>query len=321
MVGALDSFPWYLIILSPAVVLLLLHWKISAAKRRRLPPGPPGWPIFGNMFQLGHMPHRTLTHLRDKYGPVVWLKIGAINSMAILSTKAATEFFKNHDLAFAERTITDIMRVHNYDKSSLALAPYGSYWRLMRRLVTVDMLVAKRINDTASIRRRCVDDMLVWIAREAEKLEEGRGLNVARYVFLMSFNLLGNLMLSRDLFDPESSEGSEFFTAMMGLMEWTGHANVVDLFPWLRWLDPQGLRRNMERDMGKALEIASRFVKERIDQEQRGEKKQRDFLDVLLEHQGSGNQEPLNISDKDLNIFILVSSYLSINHLINHMKV
>lgn len=175
----------------------------------------------------------------------------------------------------------------------------------MRRLVTVDMIVTKRINDTASVRRRCVDDMLAWVAKEASKLEQGRGLHVARFVFLMSFNLLGNLMLSRDLFDPESREGSEFFNAMMGLMEWTGHANVADLFPWLRWLDPQGLRRKMSRDMGKALRIASRFVKERVEVERR-ENKSRDFLDVLLEFQSSGSDEARNISNKDLDIFILV---------------
>lgn len=111
-------------------------------------------------------------------------------------------------------------------------------------------------------------------------------------------------MLSRDVFDPDSESGSEFFTAMMGMMEWTGHANVTDLFPWLRWLDPQGLRGKMERDMGKALEIASKFVKERL--EEKRENKTRDFLDVLLDFQKSESQETLNISDKDLNIFILV---------------
>ncbi|XP_061340228.1 cytochrome P450 76A1-like [Gastrolobium bilobum] len=305
MVWFSDYPPLFLLLSSFPLLLFIYSYrrrKISASNRR-LPPGPPGWPIFGNMFQLGEMPHRTLTNLREKYGPVVWLQIGAINTMVILSTKAATVFFKNHDHNFADRTITQTMRVHNYDKSSLALAPYGTYWRIMRRLVTVDMLVTKRINDTASVRRRCVDDMLSWVAKEARELEDGRGVHVARFVFLMTFNLLGNLMLSRDLFDPESKDGSEFFTAMMGLMEWGGHPNVTDLFPWLRWLDPQGLKKKMDRDMGIALGIASRFVKERLEEQR--DNNSRDFLDVLLEFQNSESQEAHNISNKDLNIFIL----------------
>nr|KYP70948.1 Cytochrome P450 76A2 [Cajanus cajan] len=273
-------------------------------RKTRLPPGPRGWPIFGNMFQLGEMPHRTMAALRENHGPVVWLQMGAIKTMAILSAEAAAVFFKRHDHAFADRTITEIMRVHNYHNSSLALAPYGPYWRLMRRLVNADMLVAKRINDTAGVRRKCVGDMITWVAAEARKSEPGRGVHVARFVFLMTFNLFGNLMLSRDLFDPESEEGSEFFTAMMGLMEWTGHANVTDLFPWLGWLDPQGLRGKMDRDMGKAIAIASRFVKQRLEQH-RGGNESRDFLDVLLDFQTNNTEQALNVSDKDLNIFIL----------------
>ena len=288
-------------------LILLLHRRIKPSLNNHLPPGPPGWPIFGNMFDLGTMPHRTLTGLRPKYGDVVWLRIGSMKTMTILSTKSATEFFKNHDISFAERTITETMRVHDYHQGSLALAPYGSYWRVLRRLVTVDMLVMKRINDTAFIRRKCVDNMLLWIEEEARGLEASRGLHVARFVFLMTFNLLGNLMLSRDLIDPQSKEGSEFFTAMMGLMEWSGYANMADYFPWLRWLDVQGLRRNMKRDLGKALEIASKFVRERLKDRQVGTEERKDFLDVLLEFEGNGKEEPAKISDRDLNILILVS--------------
>lgn len=106
----------------------------------------------------------------------------------------------------------------------------------------------------------------------------------------------------------------EFFRAVNGLVEWSGHANMADYFPWLRWLDPQGLKRKMKRDLGKALEIAAKFVKERIDERQlvgaEHQKIGRDFLDVVLElMEGNGNDEPPEISDHDLNIFILVSTF------------
>ncbi|KAK7302674.1 hypothetical protein RJT34_13567 [Clitoria ternatea] len=53
-------------------------------------------------------------------------------------------------------------------------------------------------------------------------------------------------------------KGQELFEMMMGLMVWMGHANFADLFLWLRWLDPYDLMKKMDRDMGKALAIASR---------------------------------------------------------------
>lgn len=297
-------------LLSLVLCLLFRLCRRKAAAGRRLPPGPTGWPVFGNLFSLGPMPHRTLAQMRGRYGPVIWLRLGSINTMAILSAEAATEFFKYHDIHFAERTITELMRVHSYHKGSVALAPYGPYWRVLRKLVTVDMLVNKRLSETASIRRKCVDDMVRWVEDAAHELKPGRGVHVARYVFLMTFNLLGNLMLSRDLLDPRSKAASEFFRAMTGLMEWTGHANVVDLFPWLRRLDPQGLRKKMERDLGKALEIASMFVKERLEEQKEDgviKRRKKDFLDVLIEFEGNGKDEPVKIPDHDLHILVLVS--------------
>ncbi|KAM1079864.1 hypothetical protein TB2_014229 [Malus domestica] len=294
-----------LIIFFLPVLVFLIRRSSSSSGHRRLPPGPKGWPVIGNMFDLGTMPHRTLTDLGHKFGPVIWLTLGVRNTMSVQSAKAAAEFFKNHDLSFVERTVNENARVHDYHKGSLAMAPYGTHWRVMRRLVTVEMVVNKRINETAFIRRKCIDNMQLWIEEEASKVKEGRGVHVARFVFLMTFNLLGNLMLSRDLVDPNSEEGMEFFKAMNGLMEWNGSGNVVDFFPWLRWLDPQGLKRKMKRDLGKAIQIASKFVKERIQEREVGGEKTKDFLDVLLEFEGNGIDEPAKISDHDLNIFIL----------------
>ncbi|MCD7449304.1 hypothetical protein HAX54_051046 [Datura stramonium] len=294
-----------------SVTIILLTFLLFRLRRRRssgnnsrqLPPGPQGWPVFGSMFQLGNEPHKTLTGLKQKYGPVVWLKLGSINTMVILSAGAASELFRNHDVAFAERSVTEVMKSHGYDKGSLALAPYGTYWRVMKRIMTVQMLVNKRINETVEIRRKCVDDLIKWIGNR--EINSSGGIHVAKFVFLATFNMLGELLLSRELVDPKSEKGSEFFAAMMGLMECSGSQNIVDLFPWLRWLDPQGLRRRMDRGLGKTIEIVSAFLKERFEERERTGEKKNDFLEVLLEYEGKGKDEPKKISDHELILIIL----------------
>ncbi|CAN4118271.1 unnamed protein product [Withania somnifera] len=286
--------------------LLLLHFhrrRLSTNHCRQLPPGPRGWPIFGSMFELGNEPHKTLMGLKQKYGPVVWLKLGSVNTMVILSAEAATEFFKNHDVTFAERSVTEVMKSHGYNKGSVALAPYGTYWRIMKRIMTVQMLVNKRINETVEIRQKCVDDLVEWIGNR--DMNSFGGVHVAKFVFLASFNMLGKLLLSCELVDPKSEKGSEFFVAMMGLMECSGHQNVVDVFPWLRWLDPQGLRRKMDRGLGKTIEIVSGFLKDRLEERERTGERKKDFLEVLLEYEGNGKDEPEKISDQELILIIL----------------
>lgn len=286
----------------------ILFRKKAAAGGKKQPPAPPGWPVFGNLFNLGTMPHRTVAGLAAEYGPIVRLKLGSVNTVAILNVKAATELFKNHDLTFVDRTITETSKSHDYDKSSLALAPYGMYWRVLRKICTVEMLVAKRINESTSVRRKCVDNMLSWIEKEASVVKVGSGIHIAKFVFLASFNMLGNLMLSRDLANPDSKLGSEFFTAMLGLMEWGGHPNISDLYPWLKRFDLQGLRKKMDTDIGKALEIATGWVEERRREVAHLDERRKYFLNVLLDyHEGTSKDEPERMSQRDITIFILVN--------------
>lgn len=295
-----------------APVVVLFNRRLRAGSRAsRLPPGPQGWPVFGNMFDLGPMPHKTIASLRREYGPVLWLRIGSIDTMVVQTAAAAADLFKNHDASFAERTIVEVMRAHGFDRAAVSLAPYGPYWRAMKRIMTVEMLVQRRINEMEPVRRRCIDDMVEWIGREAAGKANATTsgnvqIHLARFVFLASFNMLANLMLSQDLISPDAQEGSEFFDAMIELMSCSGQPNIVDLFPCLRWLDPQGLRRKIDREMAKTLKIVAEFVEKRLKEKKSNPNSKKDYLEVLLENRGNGEDESDQISDHQLHIIIMV---------------
>lgn len=154
-----DSLVWCSLFLSLALILLL-NGKKWRNINKNLPPGPPGWPVFGNMFDLGTAPHRSLYELKFKYGPVLLLRLGSINTMVVQSAKAAAEFFKNHDASFCDRKSPDVLSAHNYEEASLAIGRYGSFWRMLRRLCSVELMTNKRLNETASIRLKCINQML-----------------------------------------------------------------------------------------------------------------------------------------------------------------
>nr|WMZ41219.1 cytochrome P450 family 76 subfamily G polypeptide 4 [Ipomoea batatas] len=263
----MESLLWFTL-LSLTTALIFFFFFPRKSKSYKLPPGPPGLPFFGNLFDLvGAEPHKKIAGMKHKYGPIVWLRMGSIKTMVIQTAETAGELFKNHDVSFAGRQIVETSRVHDYVSGSVALAQYGTYWRVLRRICTVEMFTTKKINETASIRRKCVDDMISWVEKEARESDKGKG-------------------------------GSRRTFCFLGI--WSGSPNVSDIFPWFKRLDVQGLKRKMERDMGKAIEIASGFLRERIE----GEKKQ-DFLNVLLEFRGSGKDEPPMLSQHEILIFIL----------------
>ncbi|KAF5203505.1 Cytochrome p450 [Thalictrum thalictroides] len=295
---------WSGICLAVALFLITATKKNTQLDARKLPPGPPGWPIIGNLLDLGAMPHKSLASLSKTYGPVVWLRLGVVNTMVLSSAEAAMDMFKNHDLTFAGRNITEAMRACSYDEGSMALGQYGPYWRMLRRICTTELFTTSRINETEHLRLKCIDNMIRWMW---DASLEQRSIQLSRFVSLMSFNVISNVMLSEDLVDPQTKGGDEFFTSISRTTEWGGKPNVADFFPFLQWLDPQRIKKNMTRDLRNALDFASAFVKKRIlDRENNKRNTKRDFLDVLLDFRGNQKDgEPAAISEKNITIMIL----------------
>ncbi|OVA16385.1 Cytochrome P450 [Macleaya cordata] len=286
-----------------AAALLLLRLKFITSGRPRLPPGPRGWPVVGNMFDLGTSSHANLAGLKDKYGPLIWIRLGSINTLVISSAEAAMDMFKNHDQSFCNRHLNEVLKSDETVSAIVSLSQYGPYWRMMRRLYATELFSAKRIHGTAPLRRRCVDKMIKWISVEAKGTSS---VEMRPFLSATLFNLIGNLLLSRDLLDPKSPKGTEFFNLSSELIALTAKPNLADFFPSLRWLDPQGVKKKVKVKLNRILEIVGGFVEERRrDVQHQQHNKEKDFLDLMLEFEGNGKDEPTKISDRNLYMLIL----------------
>ncbi|KAL0426493.1 UNVERIFIED_CONTAM: cytochrome [Sesamum latifolium] len=151
------------------------------------------------------------------------------------------------------------------------------------------------------VRAKCVDQMVRYMGDAAAK---GLGIDVGRFFFLMAFNLIGNLIFSKDLLDPESETGAKFFYHAGKATEFAGKPNVADFLPMLKWIDPQGIRRRTQFHVKRGFDIAGEFLKERMEKGSSGEKKRRDYLDVLLEYGGDGEEEHVAFSPTTINIIV-----------------
>ncbi|KAI8029378.1 Iridoid oxidase [Camellia lanceoleosa] len=113
--------------------------------------------------------------------------------------------------SFCDRKVTDALTSLGYNQDRWLLVTSGVYWRILRRLCSMELLVNKRMIDAIAL-VKCIDNMTRWIEDDsaATCARGGSGeIEISRFLFLMAFNIVGNLMLSRDVLEPDSEQGRE----------------------------------------------------------------------------------------------------------------
>ncbi|KAI3908052.1 hypothetical protein MKW98_003697 [Papaver atlanticum] len=298
-----EMFVSAVICLAAALLLHRIYRGRTKTYSIPLPPGPPGWPVVGNLFDLGRKPQETFVELQQKYGPVFMLRLGSRNTLVIASADAATELFKNHDHSFRNRHQNEVISMGEDYAMPTGTRSYGPYWRMMRRLYATKFFSHATIKNTAIKRRRCVEQLIQWISEEEKA---NRIVELRHFVFVSFFNLMGDLLFSRSLLDLQSGTGDEFYRFIEDMIQISVKPNAADFFPFLRKLDPQNLQKKMRTAMDGAVNIIDVFVKERRTVEFSHDKHlEKDFWNVLMELEGNGKDEPKTLSDRQINLLIL----------------
>jgi len=99
-------------------------------------------------------------------------------------------------------------------------------------------------------------------------------------------NMLGNMAFGKDMFDFHSPVFQEFKDIISKTILTVGAPNLADYFPFLQWLDPQGVRRNTRIYMERLFGILDKFIEDRLAKRSKtmdGKDGPKDLLDALLD--------------------------------------
>nr|BAA92894.1 cytochrome P450 [Petunia x hybrida] len=292
---------FYLVDYAPIFVCVYLVSKLvhfsfierSKQKINRLPPGPKQWPIVGNLFQLGQLPHRDMASFCDKYGPLVYLRLGNVDAITTNDPEIIREILVQQDDIFASRPRT-LAAIHlAYGCGDVALAPLGPKWKRMRRICMEHLLTTKRLE---SFGKHRADEAQSLVEDVWAKTQKGETVNLRDLLGAFSMNNVTRMLLGKQFFGAESAgpqEAMEFMHITHELFWLLGVIYLGDYLPLWRWIDPHGCEKKMREVEKRVDDFHMRIIEEHRKNGKNVDEGEMDFVDVLLslpgEDEGDGN--------------------------------
>ncbi|CAI9094662.1 OLC1v1030440C1 [Oldenlandia corymbosa var. corymbosa] len=221
-----------LLSISVAFILISLLWKQSKSAQKQVPPSPPKLPFIGHLHHLACAPpHHALRKLSQKYGPLMHLQLGEIPAIVVSSPRLAKEVMKTQDVVFADRGKFLAGKIMCYNFTDIACAPYGEYWRQMRKICTLELLTAKNVRSYGSIRQEEASNLI----RSIEALA-GSSTPVNLTEKLAQYT---SSMVVRAAFGKVSKDDHNAFLKLIKeALPLSSAFEISDLFPSLKILHP-----------------------------------------------------------------------------------
>jgi cytochrome P450 len=309
-----------LCLIALSTLLVLWFLKLSGGKekpkKQLLPPGPWTLPVIGSLHHVvSVLPHRTITELCRRHGPVMHLKLGEVPTVVVSSAEAVELVMKTKDLAFASRPRSVTMDIFGCGGKDISFAPYGEHWRQMRKVCVVELLSCKQVRRMEVIRAGEVGSLLQHIAGAASA---GATINISEKVMALS-----NDVVTRAVFGSKFTQQGEYLRELDRALRLMDGLSLVDIFPssrLVRWIS------NGERQMKRSYGNIQRMIASVIEERKRNHAARggagggcdEDLLDVLLRLQQEDSLEfPLTTEAIGAVLFVSPSfSYLTIINLL-----
>ncbi|KAL6650983.1 hypothetical protein ACP70R_009908 [Stipagrostis hirtigluma subsp. patula] len=285
---------WFLLLLPLFLMLVRCSLATSRTNRARkkrqqqlvdghLPPSPPALPVLGHLHLVGlSLPHVSLRSLAKKHGPdLMLLRLGAMPVLVVSSPRAAEAVLRTHDHVFASRPHSLAVKIIMYGPCDVGFAPYGDYWRQLRKLITTHLLSVKKVR---SFYLACQEEVSMVMSRIGEAAAAGVAVNMSELLGSFSNDLMCRAVMGRSY----RSEGRNklFRELVADTSPLIAGFNVEEFFPFLARFGV----------LSKVVRAKSERVKRRWD----------DLLDRLIDDHESKYDDTSASDPKDGDDFIHV---------------
>ncbi|KAH7511013.1 hypothetical protein FEM48_ZijujUnG0057600 [Ziziphus jujuba var. spinosa] len=309
-------------------IIVFLVWLISTILFRsiftktktklRLPPSPLSLPIIGHLHLLAPLPHQALYKLSIRYGPIIHLSLGSNPCVVASSPEVAKEFLKTHETSFSNRPKGIAVDYLTYGSADFSFAPYGPYWKFMKKLCMSELLGGRTLEQLLPVR---LEEIKMFLELMLKKADANEAVDVGGELTRVTNNVISRMVMSQRCSENEN-EADRVRKLVKETAELTGKFNLSDYIGFCKNIDLQGFRKRLKEVRENFDTMMERIIKEH-EEARKKEKKingggddhgVKDLLDILLDIAEDERSE-IRLTRENIKAFILESDIVNLPYL------
>ncbi|XP_042497481.1 cytochrome P450 CYP82D47-like [Macadamia integrifolia] len=316
---------------------------INRSKPTHAPEPPGAWPIIGHLLQLTTPEQplfRTLAAMADKYGPAFTVRFGVYRTLVISNWELAKDCFTINDRALANRPRSASSNHLSYNYAFMGLAPYGPYWREVRKWMVLELLSNRRLESLRHVRYAEIDNFIKdlhghWVRNKKNQIK----VEMNRLFRDLTMNNVLKMVVGRRYFSVLNAKNNEevqrIQSVIVEFFKFIAVSVASDVLPsFLSWLDWDGQQRAMKKTAKDMDELAERWLEEHRQKRLYGkvDGDEQDFIDVMLsileeDTQLHGHDRDTIVKATALNLIIAATDTTAVSLswllslLLNHKEV
>ncbi|MBA0740055.1 hypothetical protein Gogos_013278 [Gossypium gossypioides] len=298
-----DYFHHLLILIISTLFLLFLVKSFRNLKSKsKYPPTPPALPIIGHIHLLKSGLPTSFQSLARIYGPLMQIRVGAANFVVASDAKSAQQILRTFDADFASKFQPGPTNYHIYEDSSFTNAPYGAYWRYMKKLCMTKLFTGSQLDRFNGIREQETSKLLKSLLN---KSKAGEPCDLAAEVTELTNNMIYRMAMGRRCsnYPNQAAEIRRFITDSM---KYAAKFHFGEVFGPLKKFDLFGNGKRLKLTLKGYDQLIEQIMKDYQDNDLETSENddEKDVMDILLESYKDTNAEVKLTRDQIKNFFM-----------------
>ncbi|XP_015969465.2 cytochrome P450 93A3-like [Arachis duranensis] len=299
----------YIQVLLICAVSTIFIGSIILRKRKQnhsslpLPPGPKALPIIGHLHLLSSTPHQDFYKFSTRYGPIIHLYLGSAPCVVVSTAEAAKEFLKTHETSFSDRPAQTVaIEALTYGFKDFLFAPYGPYWKFMKKVCMSELLGGKMLHQLLHVRQQETRRFLSVLVKKGVA---GEAVDVGGQLMTISNNIVSRMIMRQTSCGDGEIDEEVVRKLVADTAELTGKFNLSDFLWFLKDLDVQGFKKKLKEIRVRFDGLLDRAIEEHKDESKKNKGEgARDILDVLL-HISEDETADIKLDTENIKAFIM----------------